>query len=139
MPIDYYCKGCGLTFSVGVYGIRGRYPMRRHLVCRACGTCHQLQSPMNEKNPIRFLAQEQPYFCKEQPHGPTFLDKRLKWIEVEVPAPDLERADLTEKFEHLTCFACKSKRNLAPEWEEDLKKCLHCQKDKLIVTGGWIT
>ena len=139
MPVDYYCQACGLVFSVGVYGMRSRYPCRTLLVCRSCGTCHQVQEPMNQQRPIRFLTQPGPLHRPTKPHLPTFLSRKRKWLEAAAAMPDLQRAVSRDDYGYLTCSSCGSVGTLISGWDEKDVKCPHCKEDKLAMTGNWVT
>ena len=142
MPMDFFCEGCGLVFSAGMYGVRSRYPFRTLLVCRACGTVHQFRRPGNKKNPFRLLALPGPLIPKKKPEGPTFLNKELKWTECATPVglKNLRQGDPTEPdFDEIICACCMSGGMLTSLWEHTDKRCPACHVEKLIVICGWIT
>lgn len=139
MPMDYYCERCGLVFSTGVFGVRSRYPGRRFLVCRSCGTCHQLQEPMNQKHPLRFLALSGPLVRKDKPSRPTLLNRNLKWRLLDVPMSQLESSVASEDFAGIACSSCQSLGSLTGEWKPGEKRCPKCGEETLTNTGGWIT
>lgn len=143
MPMDYLCESCGLVFSVGFYAIRSRYPARTLLVCRSCGTVHELQQPLNTKNSTRLMAQSCPLLLNKQPDLPVFA-QRLSWTECSLPEGFTEKPLQGDEgwrrhFQELTCSHCHQTGTLTERWEHDDKSCPACHEDRLVETAGWIT
>jgi hypothetical protein len=136
MPMDYYCEGCGLVFSVGRYATRSRYPSRTLLVCWACGTVHEHQEPLREAEQGRLLAQPGPMISPRRPERPTFLDRRLHW-EGLVPPPGQERWG--PELQAVACSHCGAPGTLAESWTSENRTCPRCREDRLVEVGGWIT
>ena len=138
MPVDYFCEGCGLVFSVGPYGMRSsRYPGRLLLVCRSCGTVHELQYPFDAKKPLRLVAQLQPLKARRKPDSPTFLQKR-KWHECVTPSIG-ETFGEDEAVVKISCSHCRTSGPLSATWEPENTMCPVCHADKLVQNGGWVT
>lgn len=141
MPMDYFCESCGLVFSVGLYATRSRYPARTLLVCRSCGTVHELQQPLNTKNSTRLMAQSCPLVLEEKPDLPVFT-RRLSWNECSLPEGFSEKPLHDDEgwiCQELTCSHCHQTGTLTERWERDDKKCPACHEERLATTGGWIT
>ena len=144
MPLDYYCEGCGLVFSVGIYATRSRYPARVLLVCKSCGTVHELQRPLREKQANRLMTQPCPLLMDNKPDHPVFT-RRLTWNECSLSPSFADGCSLrgeeawTRFLEEAVCSYCYRPGMLTDQWERDEQKCPACHEEKLRTTDEWIT
>src|SRR5262249_32774471 len=140
MPIEMYCDHCGLIFSAGMYGVRGRHPFRNLIVCRSCGTCHELRLPASAGTPVRFLALPGPLILQDRPGRPVFTSKRLDWQDIALQVDETTTAaEVNDWLAGVSCSHCGATDTLSMGWDSTNLNCPSCGKASLVYAAGWIT
>lgn len=141
MPSEFYCEACGLVFACGSYGVRSRYPSRALLVCRACGTCHEVRRPFGDRRPPRLWSLDGPLVRAAKPTGVVLLDRRLAWAErtADEPAALGDARAFAAAVGRLACSHCHAAGTLTDGWDPARTTCPRCRADTLAVTCGWVT
>ncbi len=163
MPNLYFCSSCRLSFQTGWFHYHqfdSGYAAATFLVCKECGTQHQMEHAIRDQLPERMFAQPEPVTNPDDDdpdRTDSLLDSILRfgsgykeWQSYQVqsnPRPEREEhkgmpvwfEGITDKL-HLAdvkCSYCGSATSLVSECPEENSSCPRCKEPSLKCVAMW--